>query len=373
MSDLKERMQSLDLLDPPELWHRVGARHVELPREPRRGKVVAAVMLLAALAIAVLVRLSYRDSASEPIRPGPRPNGPIYFVSEADRITGSVGFYVVNEDGTGFKKLPAPTRSFGQMAVSPDGNHVAFATGGFDVTSDVFIMRSDGTNVRRLTSDEPTGFLRGAHDNAPAWSPDGKRLAFASTRCCDKPGSMGNRALYVMRADGSGAKQITDGAIHVWEIAWAPDGKSIAFTGLSGPIYLVEPDGSNLRTIGGVDGRFIKDLAWSPDGTQIVYATEGRDPEGPTKWGSVPQDYQIRTINRDGTGETTIYRCDGLCRFSGYGVEWSPDGKRIAFLFGRVHGVGIDWFIGLVAPDGSGFRFLQTYKIQVRDFTWAAR
>jgi len=331
-------------------------------------------MLLAALAIAVLVRLSYRDSASEPIRPGPSPNGPIYFVSEGDRITGGMSFYAVNEDGTGFKQLPSPRQSFGQIALSPDGKHIAFATGGFDVTSDVFVMRSDGTDVRQLTKNDPAAFLRGAHDNAPAWAPDGKRLAFASTRCCDTEHSMGNRALYVMRPDGSGAKQISDGSVHVWRIAWSPDGKAIAYTGLRGPIWLVDPDGANPRRLGGDDGRFIKDLDWSPDGRQIVYATQGLDPDAPAaRWGSVSEDYQVRIINRGGTGETAIYRCSGLCHFGGYGVEWSPDGKQIAFLFGRVRGKGIDWHIGLVAPDGSGFRFLQTYKIQVRDFDWAAR
>jgi dipeptidyl aminopeptidase/acylaminoacyl peptidase len=183
---------------------------------------------------------------------------------------------------------------------------------------------------------------------------------------------MGNRALYVIRPDGSGLKQITDGSVHVWRAAWSPDGRTIAFAGLGGPIWLVNPDGSNIRRITNDDGnRFIKDLGWSPDGKAIAYATEGPDPEGSGPPGSAPQDFQIRIVGRDGVGERTIYRCSDLCRFGGYAIEWSPDGKEIAFSFGRVRRFGIVWHIAMVAPDGSGFRVLDTHSIQVRDFSWA--
>ena len=74
-------------------------------------------------------------------------------------------------------------------------------------------MNVDGTGVTALTHD-------GAYD--PAWSPDGGRIAFAST-------SDGDPEIYVMNADGSSVTRLTTDPSHDWSPSWSPDGSMIAF------------------------------------------------------------------------------------------------------------------------------------------------
>ena len=78
------------------------------------------------------------------------------------------------------------------------------------------MMRADGTDIRQLT-DSP------GEDWNPAWSPDGKSLAFASNRS-------GTWNLFMMRADGTDIRQLTDSPGTDLEPVWSPDGKKLAFT-----------------------------------------------------------------------------------------------------------------------------------------------
>jgi Tol biopolymer transport system component len=84
-----------------------------------------------------------------------------------------------------------------------------------DGNSEIYVMDPDGSDVTRLTND-PAG------DLAPAWSPDGRRIAFVR-----------NREIVVMNADGTGVTQLTDGRCCSDNPAWSPDGRSIAFDSTS--------------------------------------------------------------------------------------------------------------------------------------------
>ena len=76
-------------------------------------------------------------------------------------------------------------------------------------------MNADGSGVTRLTGND-------AVDGSPSWSPDGRRIAFDSTRD-------GNREIYVMNADGSGVTRLTHNPADDGYPAWSPDGRHIAF------------------------------------------------------------------------------------------------------------------------------------------------
>lgn len=98
---------------------------------------------------------------------------------------------------------------------SPDGRRIAFRKF-LDNNSEVYVMDSDGANVRNLT-DHP------AFDGWPDWSPDGRRIAFASNR-------NSSYQIFVMDADGRNVKLVANTEGRATAPKWAPDGKAVYFT-----------------------------------------------------------------------------------------------------------------------------------------------
>jgi Tol biopolymer transport system component len=96
---------------------------------------------------------------------------------------------------------------------SPDGRQIAFGSSR-DGNFEIYVMNADGSNARRLTNSP-------ALDVRPAWSPDGKRIAFTSNRD-------GNYEIYVMNADGSEPRRITHHAERDDYAVWHPDGRHLA-------------------------------------------------------------------------------------------------------------------------------------------------
>jgi Tol biopolymer transport system component len=193
----------------------------------------------------------------------PRPD--LLFVSTRD---GDYAIYAMNADGSRQKRLTksevdttSPSGLFFQVdpAWSPDGRSIAFASKRSG-TFDVYVMRADGDETRRLTA-TPEDELH------PTWSPDGARIAFG-----------GAGKIHVMDADGSAPRAITSGSLAEDAApAWSPNGKWIAFVRrrrgeVEREIWLVHPDGSDPRRVTSLHGSSINP-AWSPDSRRIVFAT----------------------------------------------------------------------------------------------------
>ena len=133
---------------------------------------------------------------------------------------------------------------------------------------EVWVMRADGTRQRKLTSGSTL-------DGDPAWSPDGRHIAFVSRR------GIGASALFTMLAGGTRRKRITR-AINADNPSWAPDGQTIAFdanlvsqaaSGAHVNVYSVPAGGSASPTQLIADA---SDPAWSPDGSRLAYVTDGQ-------------------------------------------------------------------------------------------------
>lgn len=217
--------------------------------------------------------------------------------------------------------------------VSEEGR-IAFmrATGfdGPDIESDVFTVKADGSDERRLTN---TPGL----DGFPSWSPDGERIAFAS----DRDG--GNWELYTMNADGSEQRRLTNTPDHDESVtAWSPDGRKIAYVTdvIENPVIRVmNADGSDRRRL--TAGNW---PSWSPDGERIVY----------TAFSGVTS---LAVMNADGSGQRNLAPLIRRLTGTAYAEEpaWSPDGEKIAFVSTPFMG---DEEIYVVNPDGTGRRRL---------------
>jgi TolB protein len=126
----------------------------------------------------------------------------------------------MDADGTNQRQLTTPPNAAGlgketEPDGSPDGNWIAFARyhephpgpGSLEFRRDIYLVRPDGTDLRRLT--KLTGF-----NSSPAWSPDGKRIAFTSDRR--------RQAIYTMNADGTKQKRLTTTDLDVASPTWQP-------------------------------------------------------------------------------------------------------------------------------------------------------
>jgi Tol biopolymer transport system component len=227
-------------------------------------------------------------------------------------------------DGTNRRRL---TRDGGfDPTFAPDGNQIAYRLLLDHDDGEIWVMNAQGGDRRDLVNDPDFS------DWGPAWSPDGRRIAFDSNRLV-------GLALWLMNADGS--RQEIIGSGHGEYPSWSPDGTQLAYAGGSYyDIRVVNADGSGdhaLTTTAAYD----MGPAWSPDGAWIAYHTQADAFPAVAEAGQGPE-MEIHLIRPDGTDDHRITDDQTEDSFP----AWSPDGR---YLMWARHGELV-----VARPDGSG-------------------
>lgn len=193
-------------------------------------------------------------------------------------------------------------------AWSPDGRRLAFVRKDARFVPHLVLMDADGGNLR----------VRASNVHSPSWSPDGHRLAVARGDCVYECG------IFVISVDGDSpvGTHVINGA----EPAWSPDGTKIAFVGLSGDdgyhaLYVANADGSSGVAIVPRGYWVILGPTWSPDGRRLAFT---RCMTGPC---------DIFAVTVDGSDLLQVTTA-GYTTESAFDPAWSPDGTRLAFSLG---------------------------------------
>jgi TolB protein len=233
---------------------------------------------------------------------------------------------VVAHGGTIYVEGRAVARG-DQPAWSPDGRRIAFHRNG-----EIRVVDRDGRHERRLTKRAPGLYWPASF---PAWSRDGMRIAFGGTR-----------DLYAVTVATGALTRLTQSEaswLGNFTPAYSPDGRTIAFSrstdAFNNDIFVIGADGRHLRrvtTTQGTDGRLGEETmpSWSPDGRTLVFVSN-RD-----------GNWELYAIRRDGSGERRLTHT----RADEQNPRWRGDGKRILFVR--------EGQVASIAADGTGLRIL---------------
>lgn len=232
--------------------------------------------------------------------------GPILFVSDRD---GDHEVHMINPDGSEQRQLTHNGVEDNLPRWSPDYSQIIFVSYR-DGQPDLYVMDGDGGDVRRLTT--TTG-------DDPRWSPDGRHIAFASKGLGDAPNT--SWEIYVMGADGSSPRRLTNNNLWDSRPSWSPDGRQIVYTSRRSPsrweLRVVDVAGSDDRVLVGNGYRNNRPV-WSPDGKQIAFVS------------NLAGSWDVYVMGAGG-GEPRQLTSDDADETD---VAWSPDSQCLAFVGG---------------------------------------
>ncbi len=279
------------------------------------------------------------------------------FLNE-DRTWGAV--FTINPNGSHERQVTFPKQGFVDRNpdVSPDGRRIVFEREGPDY-DEVFVVNADGSHLTWLTRHGPKDFclaLSGNCSGSPAWTPDGRHIVFRSARGAPVGGAVELQAVFMMRADGSHERQLTQLATprlgEDFDPQVSPDGGKIVFERRN--VRTAKPEGGialwvlDLRS--GRERRITRYALsagdtpdWSPNGKRILFHNnQAQDPHVSAN---------LYTVKPNGKGlKQLTFETGGTRNY--LGSSYSPDGRHIVAGFRPATG-GTNADIFIMNTDGS--------------------
>ena len=281
-----------------------------------------------------------------------------WMIAGAAVIAAAAGGYFAGRSGTTgaastsvpalkLRQLTFTARDLSQPALSTDGASIAFVDG-IPGSWDIYVQRVGGESATNVTKDSP------ADDWEPAWSPDGLRIAFRSSR--DGGG------VFVMGSAGESVRRLTTEGFNP---AWSPDGKELAYATEEVRSPYVRTPGSSLWRVDTNTGARSKvydgdavQPSWSPDGRFIAF------------WGlpGTSGHRAIWTIAAAGGKPTLLLDSNAM----NWNPVWSRDGQFVYFLTDREPPMNV-WRIPVDAASGAGRGPAERVTLGTADHSWLSQ
>jgi dipeptidyl aminopeptidase/acylaminoacyl peptidase/polyisoprenoid-binding protein YceI len=271
---------------------------------------------------------------AEPCRGGgrlPEGGGRLLFSAITDDDTEHL--FTIGADGRGLRRVGDDDAGELDPAWSPDGRRIAYARAEpfqFGPPPSVHLARPDGSGRRDLTPGQPSF--------QPDWSPDGRRIALTVT------GAMETTEISIVDLQGSPVALFGDTPTSDSEPRWSPDGRRLAVSAYGGPgnddVALIDPATGRFRRLTDSPG-YEHSPAWSPDGRRIAYVKDGA----------------VHVMRADGSADRALTRGR-----KDAAPAWSPDGRRLTFVR--------DGNLFITRPDGSGAACVRTGMLLTSGARW---